>query len=146
MSTHIIADHWNEVDLVDWPWRYFTPKEMRCRGTDRLYLERNFMHKLQELRRLIGHPLVVSSGYRSPEYDREVGGADVHPTGEAADLLVWGRLAHEVVQYAPALGFTGIGVSQKGSASKRFIHLDTLENLEVSNVGVVRPRPWIWSY
>jgi hypothetical protein len=36
------------------------------------------------------------------------------------------------------MGFSGIGVSQKGDS--RFIHLDDLED---SNE---RPRPWVWSY
>ena len=36
------------------------------------------------------------------------------------------------------VGFTGIGVNQKGGA--RFLHLDTIES------SPARPRPTIWSY
>jgi hypothetical protein len=37
-------------------------------------------------------------------------------------------------------GFAGIGISQKGPAAGRFVHIDMMQESET------RPRPWIWSY
>lgn len=47
---------------------------------------------LQPLRDSIGKPVVISSGYRSPEVNRAVGGAVAsdHLVGRAADLIVPG--------------------------------------------------------
>jgi hypothetical protein len=53
----------------------------------------------------------------------------------AADIGVDGKAAHEVLTLAMQLGFTGIGVQQKGTG--RFIHVDTVQT---------PPRPNVWSY
>lgn len=47
---------------------------------------------LEQIRSLAGRPVVVSSGYRSPELNRAVGGAanSAHLTGLAADINVPG--------------------------------------------------------
>ena len=71
---------------------------------------------------------------------KAVGGAGPHRTGRAIDLRVHGSLALMVVRIALSEGFTGIGVSQKGDHTKRFIHLDDLTDVPG------QPRPWIWSY
>ena len=61
-----------------------------------------------------------------------------HASGYACDIGVRGADALQIVGIALQLGFTGIGVNQKGSG--RFIHLDIL------NSTPQRPRPTIWSY
>jgi len=43
-----------------------------------------------------------------------------------------------VLREALILGFTGIGINQKGTG--RFLHLDLLPNL------LLHPRPTVWSY
>ena len=47
---------------------------------------------LETVRMLLGAPIVITSGYRSPEVNRAVGGAwnSQHMTGEAADIIVPG--------------------------------------------------------
>ncbi|HET8839129.1 MAG TPA: D-Ala-D-Ala carboxypeptidase family metallohydrolase [Flavobacteriaceae bacterium] len=47
---------------------------------------------LQHLRDLIGKPIHINSGYRSPEHNREVGGVSnsQHLYGKAADITVKG--------------------------------------------------------
>ena len=44
--------------------------------------------KMDEVRKLLGFPIYISSGYRSPEVNRMVGGANTsnHLTGEAVDF------------------------------------------------------------
>ena len=134
--------HWSDWSLVtpdEWPWRYFTPEEMACKGTRSLKTNPQFMDRLEELRTRVGFALPVSSGYRSPEYDHVKGGAGVHPSGCAADILIAGASTWTLLSHATRLGFHGIGVSQKGRWKHRFIHLDTL-------VSDQHPRPRVWSY
>jgi len=137
MNNHFA--HWDQVPRGQWPWIYFTPAEMACRKTSKIFFVPEFMDLLTKLRIELGFALPVTSGYRSPEHDRSIGGANVHPSGEAVDINVWGERYWTVLRYAPALGFTGIGSKQKGLYKGRFIHLDTLQ-------GDVHPRPWGWTY
>ena len=121
-------------------WPNFTPREFACRGTGRLLVAPALLDALEALRARLGRPLAVSSGYRAPEHNRLVsstGPAGPHTTGLAADIAIDGEAALRLVGHAVALGFTGIGVSQKGAG--RFIHLDLLS-------GPAFPRPTIWSY
>jgi zinc D-Ala-D-Ala carboxypeptidase len=100
------------------------------------------MDRMDILRCTVGFPLVVSSGYRCPSYNASIsktGTRGPHTTGRAIDLLVTSEDALTVVGEAYNLGFTGIGVSQKGDHKKRFIHLDDLSSPEF-------PRPTIFSY
>lgn len=48
------------------------------------------MERLESLRRAVGYPLVIRSGYRSPTHNRNVGGAtrSQHLYGKAADIYV----------------------------------------------------------
>lgn len=124
---------------MTWDWPNFTPEEMACRGSGTVHMDPAFMDRLQDLRNALGFPFIVSSAYRTPEYDRSIGGAGVHPLGRAVDLRVYGTRAFEIVTRAKAYGFTGIGVAQKGPRASRFIHLDDLPNGD-------HPRPWVWTY
>lgn len=101
----------------------------------------NFLDKLQHLRDLYARPIIITSGYRSPEYNARVsstGKTGPHTTGRAVDIAVYGEHALEIVSLAPQCGFTGVGVKQNGDYSGRFIHLDDLDDYT--------PRPWLWSY
>jgi hypothetical protein len=44
---------------------------------------------LEQIRQRIGYPIVITSGYRSPELNKAVGGAknSQHMTGDAADII-----------------------------------------------------------
>jgi uncharacterized protein YcbK (DUF882 family) len=104
-------------------------------------MNHEFMDRLEALRNQIGKPMVLSSAYRCPVHNAAVSGTGdngPHTTGRAVDVLIRGTEALRLVAKAIELGFTGIGVKQKGGA--RFIHLDDLH----PKIG--GPRPWIWSY
>jgi len=102
-------------------------------------MNQSFMEKLQLIREEFGLPLYPSSGFRAGEYNNTVsktGFHGPHTTGHAVDFLICGSEAVRLMGIAQRHGITGIGVSQKGPHSKRFLHCDDLtEN-----------RPWIWSY
>ena len=129
---------------LDWRrWPNFSRAEMACKGTGECRMSSAFMDLLQRLRENFGAPLVISSGYRAPAYNAKVSATGTHgphTTGCAADLLIHGRDARLLVRHAVELGFTGIGIHQRGPTEGRFVHLDTLEHRPG------RPRPWLWTY
>ena len=91
-------------------------------------MDRDFLRKLDRLRDLVGFPIHINSGYRSPKhpdesYKRTPG---THNKGIAADIMAvntYQRL--RILKYALQLGFTGIGIYP------RHIHLDTRNSKQV---------------
>ena len=112
----------------------FTEAEFRCRHCGKQEMRPEFMGRLQALRDVYKRPMTITSGYRCPDHPVEKAKAEpgMHSTGLACDVGVQGADAHELLRLAMHLGFTGIGVQQKGGG--RFIHLD------------LRQQPTIWSY
>ena len=128
---------------VDWSKsKYFKASEFICSHTGTEKMDQDFIDKLNKLRDTYNKPITISSGYRDSTHPVEAikkdpkGGA--HVSGKAADILIERKNAFELLSLALLIGFTGIGVNQKGGA--RFLHLDTLEN------SPTRPRPTMWSY
>lgn len=122
-------------------WKFFTLDEFKCHHCGANLIDHAFVDRLDELRARIGFPLPINSGYRCPIYNEMVsntGSTGPHTTGHAADLRVDRGRAFAVLKTAPELGFTGIGVAQKGPS--RYIHLDDLPE------SPGHPRPVIWSY
>lgn len=130
--------------VTDWSlYPNFTKRELDCRHTGENRMRASTMERLQRLRWLHGKPMTVSSGYRDPSHPAEAGkteGPGVHAKGCAVDVLVYGGDVLTVMKLAIEVGFTGIGVSQKGPHGQRFIHLDDYEG------DAKTPRPWCWSY
>lgn len=121
--------------MIDWTaYPNFEEWEFKCRHCGAVKMQPVFLERLQALRTIYGKSIQISSGYRCPDHPvekaKDVPG--MHTTGMAADLAVSGSDAHRVLKIAMELGFTGIGVQQKGSG--RFIHLD------------LRGTPTVWSY
>jgi|TARA_Y100000310_G_scaffold329343_1_gene398995 uncharacterized protein YcbK (DUF882 family) len=135
----IQAGHWREVPANIWPWQNFAPEEMADRLTGEIAISRDFMDWLQEMRDRFGGALPVNSGFRTPQHDRQLGGADVHPQGVAADINVAGSAAVKLVSLALRYPGRGVGIHQRGPWSKRFVHLDMINSPQ-------HPRPRIWTY
>ena len=85
--------------------------------------------ELQILRDFIGKPIKINSGYRSPSYNRSIGGASrsQHLLGKAADIRVEGisprelrGIIEELIKDG-RLNFKGIG------AYTNFTHVDIRE-------------------
>lgn len=120
---------------------HFSSAELECKCGCGMLPEQDFMNKVEGLRVAYGRSLRVSSAARCAKHNARVsstGATGPHTTGRAIDLAVRGTEAWKVLEIAFQLGFTGIGVSQKGNS--RFIHLDDLPD------GPNSPRPWVWSY
>ena len=114
--------HFRDVSEKLWRWKNFTPAEIACRGTGQLKLHPEALDKLQALRDRLGKPLIVRSGYRSPEHNRNVGGAprSKHMDGTAFDIAMANHdpVAFEVA--ARAVGFEGFGYYPRSG----FMHID----------------------
>lgn len=126
-----------------WLWPHVDPaKEWACKGTGKLVFDTEFLDLFEKMRKMYGRPLIINSGYRSPEHNRQVadtGDAGPHTTARAVDVRIYGGYAYELLALAVALGFTGIGVQQKGAIESRYLHLDILRAPDF-------PRPMIWTY
>lgn len=125
-------------------WEYFTREELMCRcGCGGMEMDPYFMDKLHSLRKALGFPLTVSSGYRCPDYNKRIsksGYNGPHTTGRAVDIAISGGDALKLIQYACNFHLLGIGVKQSGPHEKRYIHIDDLTEKDGY------PRPGVWSY
>jgi len=89
--------------------------------TDGGKMNLDFLHKLDEARELAGVPFKITSGYRSPQHNLDVGGriGSSHIKGLAVDIACVN--SHERQKILTALiqvGFKRIGIG------KSFIHSD----------------------
>jgi uncharacterized protein YcbK (DUF882 family) len=108
--------------------RHFKIEEFDCSETGENDMDDEFLHKLDDLRELLGFPFVVTSGFRSVKHSKEIvkEAPGWHTRGKAADIRVSSGMARfRLVQAAIEHGFTGIGVA------KTFIHLDTRDTPSV---------------
>lgn len=132
------------------PWPYFDLDELSCHHCGKQGINADFMAKVVKLRQFWNLPMTLTSAYRCPEWDAQVGksatpGSGPHSMGRAIDVLIGGTDADAFLTFVYKLGlFTGKGFEQKlGSDQKeRYIHLDDLGPGEFP--GHVRPS--IWSY
>lgn len=119
--------------------RYFKLSEFACKCCGLSPMSAAFLADVDELRHRFGKPLRVTSGYRCAKHNKEVsttGATGPHTSGCAADFALSGADAYDFVKLAFEMGFTGIGVNQKGNG--RFIHVDRLPD--------TAGRPRIWNY
>lgn len=125
-----MIQHWTKIRPSDWPARYFSPAEVACRGTGTVLLtaeSRAALAKLDHLREMCGHPLLLNSGYRSPEHNASIDGArrSYHMRGVAFDVRMDNVDPHRFEALAKKAGFSGIGIY----ANSGFIHIDIRADL-----------------
>ncbi len=122
-SGHPIYEHWSQAPWDEERWPNFKPSEFACKGTGRLAYSPATMDKLQFLRKVVGRPFYINSGYRSPEHNAAVGGAEnsLHMHGVAIDISMRNHDRKAFYRTAIRLGWDGIG-TYPGS---NFIHIDT---------------------
>jgi len=104
------ADY-RDVPARLWRWPNFSRAEIACRGTGKLKLHPEALDTLQALRDRLGKPLIVRSGYRSPEHNRAVGGAtrSKHMEGTAFDISMANHDPESFEAAAREVGFLGFG-------------------------------------
>lgn len=89
--------------------------------TDGGKMNLDFLHKLDEARELAGVPFIITSGYRTPQHNLDVGGrvGSSHIKGLAVDISCDNSGHRERILTALIqVGFKRIGIA------KSFIHTD----------------------
>ena len=104
----------------------FKVREFACRdGSDPIFIAPALTEVLQAIRSHFQTPVTVSSGYRTPGYNKKVDGAaySQHLYGAAADIQVKGVSPAAVAAFAETLlpDSGGIGVYPT------FVHVDVRE-------------------
>lgn len=82
--------------------RNFKVKEFACKdGSDIVPVSQELVQVLQEARDHFGAPITINSAYRTPAYNKKVGGAadSQHIRGTAADITVKGVAPDKVYAY-----------------------------------------------
>lgn len=116
------------------PWKYFTENEFRCPCCGMLRLDPTLVDLLDQAREKAGIPFRITSGYRCPNHNREVGGkpSSAHLAGKAADIKVnSSRERYFIVRALLEAGFQRVGIA------KGFVHAD---------VDLEKPHPVVWLY
>ena len=113
----------------------FTSEEMACNcGCGEGTMDASFMEALQNARRIFQQPMVITSGFRCEQHNRDVGGTpdSAHLRGKAADIKTSGsRERFLLVDALRISGFTRIGMANS------FTHADNDSDL---------PHLVIWLY
>ena len=107
----------------------FTTDEMACTCCGKAEMDSEFMRILQSIRDEMQRPLKITSGFRCENHNQRVsstGKTGPHTYAKAADILISGADAMRLFAVAQKHGVSGVGMSQKGDHSKRFVHLDAL--------------------
>jgi uncharacterized protein YcbK (DUF882 family) len=95
---------------------------------------------LESVREIYGGVMIVSSGYRCPKHNAEVGGGPEHMRGMAADILLDdGGQVYRLVKAAMIAGIVRIGVNAKENEKDEpvyFVHIGIDRTLSA----------WLWTY
>ena len=109
----------------------FKKSEFKCRDGSEVPDElmdnlKDLVENLQIIRDAIGKPIRIISGYRSPKYNRKIGGArkSQHMKAKAADMVIKGMKPVEV--HRIVTGLIKEGKIKKGGVGlyKYFVHYD----------------------
>lgn len=104
---------------------HFKANEFQCKDkTEGLLVANELVEVLEKIRNHFNAPVIVNSGYRTPSWNRKVGGApnSYHCKGMAADIVVKGHSSREVAKFADSIMEQG-GVIRYTN----FTHIDVRE-------------------
>lgn len=100
----------------------FKVKEFACQdGSDPIFIDSELVSVLQKIRNHFGKAVTITSAYRTPNHNKNVGGTTYsqHLYGKAADIKVQGIAPKDVAKYAETLlDEGGIGIYNT------FTHID----------------------
>ena len=101
----------------------FKVREFACKdGSDVIFISDGLVQVLQAIRSRFNKPVTINSAYRTPAYNKKVGGETYsqHQYGTAADIVVSGVRPAEVTAYAETLLIGTGGIGMYGT----FTHID----------------------
>lgn len=102
--------------------KYFTPSEMACPCCGRVFVDDRLFPILDRIREAVGQPVFITSGYRCPSHNAEVGGVanSQHLDGTAADITYDGVDVEKLTDIAIDAGASGVG----SYFNQGFVHVD----------------------
>ena len=106
---------------------HFRVREFACKdGSDTILIAEELVTLLQQIRYHFGAAVTITSAYRTPAYNQQVGGVSnsQHTKGTAADIVVSGASPEEVAQYAEYLRPDTCGIGLYTT----FTHVDVRTN------------------
>jgi uncharacterized protein YcbK (DUF882 family) len=112
---------------------YFKLKEFACSdGSPVVFIDSTLIDILDFLRKFLGKPIVISSGYRTCKYNSSLENSSetsMHMVGQAVDItfseIVDDRIKQDILQLAIMLGIKGVGIADT------YLHLDLRDSKEV---------------
>lgn len=107
----------------------FASNEFDCHGKgccNETEVDLDLIEILQKIRDHFGKSVHISSGYRCPKHNKNVGGAtgSRHGKGMAADIYIDDIEPAEVAKYAESIDVKGIGLYETDEDG-HFVHVDT---------------------
>ena len=81
----------------------FKVSEFACKdGSDLIKIDSKLVIMLQQIRDHFGKPVIINTAYRTPDYNKKIGGAarSQHIYGKAADITISGVAPLSIAQYA----------------------------------------------
>ena len=91
-------------------------------GSDEVLIDSDLIAALEVLRKVVQRPVRISSGYRSPEHNKKIGGVpdSQHTKGRAADVQVQGFAPAQIAKIVEDISLiSAIGIYNT------FVHIDT---------------------
>lgn len=105
-------------------------EEFACKGKNccggKVILDAIFFMMITKARALADTPFVITSGYRCPQHNADVGSTSMnHVSGKAADIkAVDGPARGKILRGLYQAGFRRVGIR------KDFIHCDSMDEVE----------------
>lgn len=109
---------------------HFKVREFGCKdGSDPVFIDSELVELLEKIRVHFDKPLTITSGFRTANHNKAVGGATYsqHCYGKAADIRVTGISPENVAAYAETLLVNrgGIGLYSAGlGRANGWVHVD----------------------
>nr|DAJ69335.1 MAG TPA: peptidase [Microviridae sp.] len=107
--------------------RHFKVKEFACKDLSPVvFIDEYLWNVLDILRHKIGKPVIITSGYRTPEWNTKCGGAkySYHMRGMAADIRVNGMTPKQVANILDEIVPDECGII----VYKSWVHFDVRES------------------
>lgn len=118
-------DYWKDIKHFK-PEEFISPRDNDATLLNGLSMDEDLIRILDNVRKTLGTPFRVNSGYRSPRYNEEIGGSSKsqHKLGKAADIHIDSQeMGDDIEKLARELGIKGVG------RYNTFIHLDTRDSV-----------------
>ena len=104
----------------------FTDNEFVCKCCGKYWADPVMLGGLATIRRILNKPVIITSAYRCPKHNKEVGGAtnSLHLRGKAVDIYIKGVTAADMAKMAETVEvFRNGGIGTY--TPEEFIHVDT---------------------